>query len=376
MGFMLKNFFVCPETKSPVKKDKITANYVNNKIKNNCNVLLREENHLTTQIDDGYSRKDGKIFFPVYDGIPSFLPFQSICIGKNISVDKNLEIYGTVFEEMKVYDSLYADWKKDLLEKTSTAFGKELRPWRKITALEIDSFPSPKKLWLDAAEGVKAQFFAYKHLLPIKGKRILQIGGHGSHAIKFLLAGAKEAIVLSPMRNELLAAKNLAKEFGVEKNLLLVQGMAEIMPFKNESIDRIYAGGVIHHTKIKYSAKEIARVLNCNGKAAFVEPTMTPQYDFLINHLKFGRHLGMESGLSDQPLSNAQVKDLLKEFRSGKLSRYRALFHFPLTGIQRCFHAELSLNFIEGLEKLDEFFAKILPVLQEFSPIGLILVEK
>jgi len=57
---------------------------------------------------------------------------------------------------------------------------------------------------IDAVYDCGGQWDAYNHLAPIRGKRVLQVGGKGIHAIKFILAGVKEAWLLSPMIGELI----------------------------------------------------------------------------------------------------------------------------------------------------------------------------
>ena len=59
---------------------------------------------------------------------------------------------------------------------------------------------------------------------------MLQLGGAGTAAVKFLLAGAAEATLLSPMPGELFFAQ-YREAYGVADRLKLVVGVAEELPF-------------------------------------------------------------------------------------------------------------------------------------------------
>jgi hypothetical protein len=62
--------------------------------------------------------------------------------------------------------------------------------------MRLPHFPDPREVWIGLQE-LHAEYAAYKSLSPIVGKRVMQLGGGGFHAVKFLLAGAAHTHVVS-----------------------------------------------------------------------------------------------------------------------------------------------------------------------------------
>ena len=89
---------------------------------------------------------------------------------------------------------------------------------------------------------------------------MLQLGGAGTAAVKFLLAGAAEATLLSPMPGELFFARHLAEAYGVADRLRLVVAVAEELPFADATFDVIFSGSV-HHMTTSLAFPGCARVL-------------------------------------------------------------------------------------------------------------------
>lgn len=99
-----------------------------------------------------------------------------------------------------------------------------------------------------------------------QGKKVLEVGfGQGTDLIQFARGGAKVyGIDLTPRHVELTQ-----RRFALEgRNVGLVRGDAEILPFADNSFDVVYSFGVLHHTPDTEKAiQEIWRVLKPKGEA-------------------------------------------------------------------------------------------------------------
>lgn len=69
---------------------------------------------------------------------------------------------------------------------------------RIFTALRRDGCPEPRSLWLAANFECPAEYEALSFVAPMENKTVLQLGGKGTEAVKLMLAGAKEAWLVSP----------------------------------------------------------------------------------------------------------------------------------------------------------------------------------
>ena len=138
------------------------------------------------------------------------------------------------------------------------------------------SFPEPARFWIDARHESLAQLEAYRHLAPVAGKTVLQIGGSGSHVVKMLLAGAKRGFLITPLISEALYARRLAADFGIQAKFAPVLGIGEQLPFAADSIDLVYSGGCFHHMRFRYLSAELHRCLRKGGKFAGSDPYKTP----------------------------------------------------------------------------------------------------
>src|SRR5262249_60512565 len=99
--------------------------------------------------------------------------------------------------------------------------------------------------------------------------KILQAGATGLAAIQFMLAGAREAWLLTPVASEADYATEVARLAGVKVNCRV--GVAEEMPFAPNTFDAVYTGGCLHHFKIPTALAEISRVLVAGGRFSAVE---------------------------------------------------------------------------------------------------------
>src|SRR6185369_15696634 len=163
--------------------------------------------------------------------------------------------------------------------------------------------------WIDCVPDCKAQYNAYRYLGQIAGKRLLQLGGKGIHAVKWLLGGAAEAWVLTPMLGEVYCSVALAKEAGVLDRLRCVVGVAEEIPLAENSFDGAYSGGCVHHMATELALPEIRRVLKPGGRFSSTDPWRAPLYKIGITI--FGKQ---ERNVFCRPLTAARVAPLFTTF--------------------------------------------------------------
>jgi SAM-dependent methyltransferase len=183
--------------------------------------------------------------------------------GGSNEVDVRRPPYEECYQERSLYSSLANDRVTDgrLLARLRTL----------VDSVEPSSFPEPPESWHDGGSTANAYALAFRHLAPVAGLRVVQIGGLGTHAIKMLHAGAESAIVVSPVIDELLAGRALAEALGMAERCVFVAGIAEHLPLATGSIDRIYSGSSIHHTVTATSLPECARVLAPGGRFASID---------------------------------------------------------------------------------------------------------
>jgi SAM-dependent methyltransferase len=106
----------------------------------------------------------------------------------------------------------------------------------------------------------------------VAGKRLLDVGcGPGEAAVYFARRGATvTALDLSP--GMCAATRALAEHHGVGGDVETVVAPAEDSKLLDASFDLIYGSGVLHHVDIATVAREVDRLLDAGGRAAFIEP--------------------------------------------------------------------------------------------------------
>jgi len=197
-------------------------------------------------------RADGLGAYPVVDGIPILLaPEMIVTAGRGVPIDTRQDPYREAYEEMDFYNAAAAHAqsdvsKSDVFEIVNKAF-------------KGGDFPGPG--WLDSDYEILAQADAYEFMAPLDGMTAVQLGGKGIHAVKFLLAGARESWLITPVLGEARLARDLASAFGVEDRFRVVVGISEEIPVADSWFDRAYSGGCVHHMITKLAFPEISRVL-------------------------------------------------------------------------------------------------------------------
>jgi SAM-dependent methyltransferase len=185
------------------------------------------------------------------------------------------------------------------------------------------TLPDPKDLWCAATFECVAEYEAMKFVAPVRDKTILQLGGKGTEAVKFMLAGARAAYLVSPVESELRCAKELARLCGIEIECKL--GLAEEIPFADESFDVVYTAGCAHHFKTDQAFPEIRRILRPGGRFAAIEPWRAPFYSIGIR--VFGKR---EEEVHCRPLTNERLGNLSDYFGFHEVRQHGSITRYPM----------------------------------------------
>lgn len=245
-----------------------------------------------------------------------------------------------IADEVLIYDRLAAVDRDRLAQARRRLLGRGLDAALRAGG-GLGSFPDPIAVWVDSVGSADTQAVAYRHLAPVHGMRVLQLGGSGSHVIKALLAGAAEGVLLSPSLEEVRLGRALADDVGVGGRFVGVVAIGELMPLLDGSVDRVYGGGCLHHTAVELSVPEVARVLAPGGRAAFVDPRDNVIYrgwSALMGAQ--ARFCGDEEGTHDHPMDVIALVELARShfgevrvFASGGPLRYGVVFAARTLGI-------------------------------------------
>jgi uncharacterized protein YbaR (Trm112 family) len=302
-------------------------------------------------------RDDLQCAYPIIDGIPVLLlPERLAAFEQMDNIDLKDTKYSEAFDEMEFYNEVAITGSKNIKQ----SIGYEIiEPILRASEDEIRSFPLPINIWIDMVHDCLSQWDAYTHLAPIQGKRILQIGGKGIHLIKFLLAGAKEGWLITPMIGEVIYCLELAKVAGVENRLHYVVGVGEELPFIAKFFDAIFSGGSMHHMTTHFALPECARVLNHGGKFSAIDPWQTPlhyigtricgQREFCAQHSEVPHR--------DSPLNKNRVMPFYQYFKNARINHHGILFRYILIGLEKLgMHFNLSTTW--KIHKLEESLCK------------------
>lgn len=269
--------------------------------------------------DTALLRQDGEGAYPVVDGIPILMaPEMLAASGRFLPLDTAEDPYREAYEEMDFYNVVAANAGADLVNSDAYQIVDQV--------LDAGQFPDPA--WLDATYDLSSQADAYAFVSPIKDMSVLQLGGSGIHAVKFLLAGARESWLLTPMLGEAIVARELAAAFGVGHRFRSVVGIAEQMPFADSSFERVYSGGCIHHTMTEHSIPEIHRILAPTGKFAAIEPWRAPLYSFGIR--VFGKQ---ERGVNCRPMDLERTSPIFRSFDQAVVTHHGAFTRYMLIAL-------------------------------------------
>lgn len=296
--------------------------------------------------------------YPVVDGIPVLMapellrPAGSGAVGADVTDPR----YAEAYTEMEHYSAAAARDAQDVAASASAS-----RVGR-LAALVADgaaaTFPDPRYGWLDATHELAAQAEAFGHLQPVAGSRILEIGGRGLHAVKFLLAGAAEAWLISPMVGELVYARALARHAGVADRLRCAAALAEELPLADGSVDGVYSQGCVHHWVTSLALPECHRVLRAGGRFAAVEPWRGPLYG--LGTAVLGKR---DPAVHCVVLSPGRVEPHLEGFASWRVVHHGALLRYPLLALRKA-GVKFSRPMMWRLSRLDDAVSSLVPPLR------------
>ncbi|MGA9812631.1 MAG: methyltransferase domain-containing protein [Terriglobales bacterium] len=221
-----------------------------------------------------------------------------------------------------------------------------------FAARDRGRFPDPKRLWLASAFECAAEYEAFKFLAPIEGKTVLQLGGKGTEAVRMMLAGAKSANLVSPVKSELECGHELGRLCGVAIESRV--GLAERIPYADESFDVVYSSGSAHHFKTNEAFPEIRRVLKSKGRFAAIEPWRAPFYKLGIR--VFGKR---EKDVHCRPLDRQRVSTFQRVFRVAEVRQSGTLLRYPMIAAGQM-GLPISVGVAWRLMRADDFICTVL----------------
>lgn len=312
-------------------------------------------------------REDNKLAYPVVDGIPVLLVPESLTLKSESSAfDLTDPRYAEAYEEMEFYN----DRASDVFLKLENEGANGIMP-RELSASaeERRSFPAPRWIWVDGTHDGAAQWDGYSFLGPLDGQRVLQIGGSGTHAVKFALAGASETWLVTPIFGEAVFARQLADSAGVGERFNCAVGIAEELPLRSDSWDAIFAGGCLHHTVTSLSLPEAARVLRPGGKFAAVEPWRAPLYEI---GTKF---LGKREDAYCRPIDSKRIEPINGTFKTFSLLRHGTITRYPLIALDK-FGLPIHRAVSWYIGKIDDAVSSLIPGFRGMGSSIAILASK
>lgn len=241
-------------------------------------------------------------------------------------LDTSVDPYREAYIEMDFYNSV---------AETSASEIRKSNQYAKISPLIGRSdFPDPD--WIDAPYDGVSIAECYRFLMPMCDARALQLGGSGQHVIRFLLAGAGQGWLLTPMLGEAIFAVELAKAVGVADKFQAVVGIAEELPFPDSSFDRIISAGCIHHTVTERAFPEARRTLKPGGRFAASEPWRAPMYG--LGKRIFGQREqpvfgNRNNGVICRPLEAERVAPLFDTFDSVAVNHHGTFTRYGLIAL-------------------------------------------
>jgi SAM-dependent methyltransferase/uncharacterized protein YbaR (Trm112 family) len=312
-------------------------------------------------------RADDRAAYPLVDGVPILLAPEVLTDPRDpASFDLVTSHYAEAYNETPFYDEEAAGKADHIVSAASLADipSDGLRRIGQISRLSADEradFPNPPLRWLAAAMDLGSEWDCYRHLAPVQNKHILQAGGSGGIAMILLLAGAADAVLLTPMLGEARLALKLAEALGLSDRFSCVVGIAEEIPLPTKSLDIVFSGGCVHHMATELAFPEIARVLRPGGKFAALEPWRAPLYS--LGTRVFGKR---ESNPFCRPLTRERVAPLFDAFSSARYVQHGSLTRYPMLAIQKL-GARIPLDTAWTVGRIDDRICSLIPAMRRFG---------
>ena len=279
---------------------------------------------------------DDNAAYPIVDGFPVLMaPEALVRPAEQRAFNLKDPRYEEAYAEMAFYNRVAEEEGKHI---TNTHAFRATR--RIIDAGEsvIGTFPLPPEMWLDSAYDLHAQWDSYLHMAPLADTRVLEVGGKGIHIVKFLLVGASEGWLVTPMVAEARFAMDLARACGVGDRLHCVIGVGEELPFASETFDRVYVAGCLHHMDPAIAVPEAARVLKPGGRYGAAEPWRAPLYGVGTKILgkREEKLVGRRNqGVYCRPLTGERMAPLQRTFRTSRVVQHGTLTRYLLIALHK-----------------------------------------
>ena len=312
-------------------------------------------------------RTDGRAAYPVVDGVPILMAPEVLTDPREpAKFDLATSRYAEAYNEATFYNAEATDTASQiitassLVDLPSDSFQRLGQIFRLSTEDRAD-FPNPPLRWLMAGMDLGSEWDCYTHLAPVKNRHVLQLGGSGGIAMNLLLAGAADAILVTPMLGEARLALKLAQALGLSNRFRCVVGIAEEIPLPATSLDIVFSGGCVHHMATELAFPEIARVLRPGGKFAAFEPWRAPLYS--VGTKIFGKR---EANPFCRPLTRDRVAPLFDAFPSAEFVQHGALTRYPMLAMQKL-GAKISQETSWTVGRIDDRICSFIPGLRRFG---------
>jgi uncharacterized protein YbaR (Trm112 family)/ubiquinone/menaquinone biosynthesis C-methylase UbiE len=292
---------------------------------------------VTGETEQVLLREDGRAAYPIVSGIPVLLA-PEVLADPRVAPTFDLAVpqYAEAYLEMAFYNAV-GFREAEALRRTGSLVAAEpnesqrhLERLRLRPSEERAFFPEPHRVWLHSRMDLQSEWDCYRHIGSVKDQRVLQLGGSGTAVQALLLAGAANAVLLTPMIGEAQAATETAKLIGAADRFHCVVAVAEEIPLADASLDAAFSGGCVHHMRTEIAFREIARVLRPGGRFAAIEPWRAPFYG--IGTKLLGKR---EANPFCRPLTAARVAPLFDAFQKARYELHGTLTRYPMLGLQR-----------------------------------------
>jgi ubiquinone/menaquinone biosynthesis C-methylase UbiE/uncharacterized protein YbaR (Trm112 family) len=321
-------------------------------------------------------RQDEAAAYPIICGIPILLAPEVLRDpALPVAFDLNDPQYAEAYVEMEFYNS--AGFKDaDVLRKSGSLLAVEdseslghLERLRLCSRENRSGFPQPPKIWVHARLDLQSEWDCYRHIGSVEGRRVLQVGGSGRAVQALLLAGAAEALLLTPMIGEAQVAIEVAKLLGVADRFRCLIAVAEEIPLADASVDVAFSAGCVHHMRTEIAFPEIARVLRPGGRFAAIEPWRAPFYE--IGTRLLGKR---EANAFCRPLTAQRVAPLFDAFKSAHYELHGTLTRYPMLGLQK-FGLTMPLDAAWSIGRADDALCSVLGLRRFGSGVALLATK-
>ena len=304
-------------------------------------------------------RKDHQAAYAIVDNIPILItPEQIGPVTQHRPFNLKDPRYAEAYAEMEHYNQVSDNLVREITHSDSYAHVARVQ---QASPVERASFPAPPQVWLDAIYDSASQWDAYLHIAPLSGMRVMQLGGQGIHAVKFLVGGAEQAWLVTPMLAEARFAVSLAAAFGVEARLRCVVSIAEELPLQDATFDVVYSGGCVHHMVTSLALPEAARVLKDGGRFAAIEPWRAPFYS--LGTRVFGKR---EANVFCRPLDPQRIAPLKTAFGWSNTVQHGTFVRYLLIALKKL-GVKLSLMTVWRLIRIDDGLSSLVPGLRRLG---------